>query len=256
MRNFICLLLLTSFITSCHHIYYAPNTANAPLLTDKGETRINALWAGGMDSEYSGGELQFAHAITKSVGIMANGFSASKSETVSEFDGSNSRKEDGRGSYGELAVGLYKAFDDNKKWIGEIYAGTGIGSVKSTYGWADRSEVGFAKYFLQPSIGFKGRHFEFALVPKISFVNWKIKNASISHQINQEHRDVMDIIRRDKNFVAFEPAILLRAGSDAVKVQVGLSFSNFKVSSFMSRDLAETANACIGLSINIKSKKK
>ncbi len=257
MRNLFCLLLLALGTVSCQHIYYAPNTANAPLLAQKGETRINALWAGGMDSEYNGGELQFAHAITRSVGILASGFSASKTETVSDFYGGNAHKEEGRGSYGELAVGLYKPFDENKKWIGELYLGTGTGTVNSTYGWTDRSQVGFSKFFLQPSIGFKGRYFEFALVPKISLVNWKVKQATITHTDNQDHRDMMDLIRGDKSFVAFEPAFIARAGSESVKVQAGLSLSNFRVSSTITaRDLAETTNACIGLSINIRPKKK
>ncbi len=257
MRNLFILLLLAISAVSCQHIYYAPNTANAPLLAQKGETRINALWAGGMDSEYNGGELQFAHAVTRSVGILASGFSASKTETVSDFYGANAHKEDGRGSYGEVAVGLFKTLDVQKKWIGEVYLGTGTGNVKSTYGWTDRSHIGFSKFFLQPSIGFKGRYFEFAVVPKLSLVNWKVKQANISHTDNQDHRDVIEAIRGKKNFMAFEPAFIVRAGSESVKVQVGLSLSNFKsYSTFTSQDLAESANACIGLSINIKSKKK
>ncbi|MGZ8545153.1 MAG: hypothetical protein ACXWV0_07640 [Flavisolibacter sp.] len=256
MRNLLSLMLLAASITSCQHIYYAPNTANAPLLSEKSETKIHALYAGGMDSEYNGGELQFAHAISKNVGVLVNGFSAAKTETISDFYNGNTHKEDGRGSYGEFAVGLFKPFDENKKWIGELYAGTGLGTIKSTYGWNDRSEVGFTKYFLQPSIGFKGRYFEFAIVPKVSLVNWKVKQASIAHADNQDHRDIMELIRSDKSFVAFEPAFIIRAGSDAIKVQVGLSFSNYKVSNFASQDLAESTNACIGLSIDIKPKKK
>ncbi|HEY0356365.1 MAG TPA: hypothetical protein VGC29_09185, partial [Flavisolibacter sp.] len=148
MKNIICLLIISVGLTSCYHVYYAPNTANAPLLSKTGETRINGLYSQGADTEYDGAELQLAHAINKNVGLMVNGFTASKSE-----EGDISVIEKGSGSYIEFAGGLYKAFDPKAKWIGEIYGGAGFGSVKNDYGLNDHSRVGITKIFVQPAIG-------------------------------------------------------------------------------------------------------
>ena len=82
MKRFLLLLSIAAITASCHHVYYAPNTPNRPMLTEKGETRINANYVSGADSEFEGGEVQIAHAVKENLGLMANFFTASKSETV------------------------------------------------------------------------------------------------------------------------------------------------------------------------------
>jgi hypothetical protein len=244
-------------LTSCQHIYYAPNTSNAPLFSEKGETRINGLYSTGGDSEYDGAELQFAHAISKNAGIMANAFTASKSEIISDYSGGGSHTETGKGSYIEFGAGFFKALDIQQKWITEAYGGIGFGSATNVYSFKDESKVGITKIFIQPSIGYKSNYFEFAVVPKISLVNWKVKSERITSPENQDNLDELNAIRSDQAFVAFEPAFLLRGGGKAMKVQLGLSVSGFKTSNmFYSTDLAETVNLSLGVSVNIKPKKK
>jgi hypothetical protein len=60
MKLFIVMIATFFCLSSCHHVYYAPNTPNAPLLSKKGESRINAFYAAGADSKFGGVELQFA----------------------------------------------------------------------------------------------------------------------------------------------------------------------------------------------------
>lgn len=256
MKQLSFLVILTITLTSCYHVYYAPNTANAPLLSEKGETRINALYANGADTEFDGGELQLAHAVSKNFGVMTNIFFAGKSETVTNYSTNGSHIEKGNGSYAEFAGGYFKSFDKSKRWIGELYGGFGFGGVNNDYGFNDHSKVAISKMFIQPAFGYKSPYFEFAFVPKLSFINWKVKQKIISPQ-NNSANDELRVIEGKKNFVAFEPALLLRGGGKNFKLQLGLSFSNFKSTDVLySVELVETLNGSIGISINLKSVKK
>jgi hypothetical protein len=259
MKLLISLAATTLLCTSCYHVYYAPNTANAPLLAEKGETRINALYTTGGDSDFDGGELQLAHAVGKHVGIMINGLTAGKSEEVTDYSssGNNSTQtEKGSGSYIELAGGLFKNFDNKKKWIGEIYGGIGYGSVKNDYGSGDHSKVSDTKVFLQPAIGYKSRNFEVTLSPKVSLVNWKVKENRIS-SFNEDVKDELNYITQNPRFFIFEPALLLRGGGKNVKLQLGISFSDYDVNGLMHRTgLTETLNSSLGVSINLKPSSK
>ncbi len=199
-----------------------------------------------------------AHAVGKNVGIIINGFTAGKSEEVSDYSSSgnnNTHTEKGSGSYIEFAGGLFKNFDHKKKWIGEIYGGVGFGSVKNDYGSGDHSKVSDTKVFLQPAIGYKSKNFEVALVPKLSVLNWKVKESRIS-SANNDVKDELNYITQNSGFFIFEPALLLRGGDKNVKVQLGLSFSNYGVNGLMHRTgLTETLNTSLGVSININQPK-
>jgi hypothetical protein len=264
MKLYTILLSMAAAVTSCTHVYYSPNTANAPLLTEKGETRINALYSSGGVSEFEGGELQIAHAVGKNFAVMMNGMTASKSDEISTWDWTpiwdptpESHTEKGQGSYIEFAGGYFKTLDKNKKWIAEIYSGIGFGSANNDYGYGDHSKVNSTKIFLQPAIGYKTKHFETALVPKFSFINWQIKENSVTSQDNDYVKEQLNAIDYKPHFLAFEPALIIRAGSQNLKIQTALSYSFRETSSnFYTSDLIERVNASIGISINLKPKHK
>ncbi|MGZ5191852.1 MAG: hypothetical protein ACXWCZ_12635, partial [Flavisolibacter sp.] len=261
MKSFIYLLIITAGMTSCAHVYYAPSTANAPLFTEKGETRINALYAsGGNISSFRGGELQLAHAVSKNIGIMANGLVGGRTEDVSYWDWNSPRgvhEESGNGSYLEFAAGYFNTFDSKKKWVGEVYSGVGFGTVSNEYGAGDFTKVNHSKFFLQPSIGYKSKNFEFAFVPRISFIHWTPKEIQITIPENDYVNADMMGIKSKSNFVSFEPALILRGGGEDFKVQCGFTTSNFTSTSwFFGEELIEKINLNLGVSINIKSKKK
>lgn len=251
MKLYLLLLIVIVTSTSCYHVYYAPNTAHSPLLSEKGEVRVNGFYSSGADSDFEGGEIQVASAVSDHIGIMANGFFAGTKETVDDWNGYGSHPESGNGSYIELAGGAFTAFDPKKRWIGEVYAGIGSGTVNSDYGANQVSKVNSTKLFLQPAVGYKTRYFEFSLVPKISFVNWKVKSENISDATSSAASDML-IIKQKPNLVHFEPALLIRAGSEHVKLQSSLSFSSSHTDAYP----IETLTASIGVSINMKPKKK
>ena len=245
MKTSTFLIAIAATLVSCTHVYYAPNTANAPLLSQKGEVRLNGFSSGGYDSEFTGWEVQAATAVTKHVGIMASGMFVGKTEEVSS--GSNSHMESGKGSYGEVAGGLFTALDPKGKCIGEIYGGIGSGSVKSTYEGTQVSNVGITKLFLQPSLGFKTRYFEAAFIPRVSFLNWKVRSDNLPAGEFGE----LAPIRQNPNLVQFEPGFFIRAGVENVKLQGSLSFSD--VHEYYP---IERLTLSFGVSIDIKPKKK
>jgi hypothetical protein len=264
MKLFNVLIGLVAVTTSCTHVYYAPNTANAPLLSEKGETRINALYASGAMSEFSGGELQISHAVSNHVAIMANGMTASKSDQVSHWYSwwdptVTYHTEKGNGSYVEFAGGYFKALDKNKKWIVEGYSGFGFGTASNDYGFGDRSKVSSTKFFVQPAIGYKGNHFETALVPKFSLVTWKMKSKTLLSNENSYLKEEFQVIEGKPDFLSFEPSLLLRGGGKNLKVQAALSYSFSRStpnSTYSIPDLIENLNVSVGVSINLKPSKK
>ena len=252
MKRIFLPLVLTVLLASCTHVYYAPNTPNAPLLSRKGETRLAALYTGGADSEFSGGELQAAVALTKNSGVMASFMSVGRS------DRSGSERESGKGSYVEASYGLFKSLDANRgHFIGEVYGGLGLGSASNTYSVTDHSKVGLTKFFLQPAIGYRSDYFEALIVPRLAVVNWKVKTAVLKPD-SPYTRD-MNVMRAEPGFFAFEPAILLRGGSRNGKLQAGLGFSmsRFNASSYLfySEGLTESMTAHVGATLNLFPKR-
>jgi len=73
MKHSLPLALVCFCCTSCYHVYYAPNTANVPLLSNKGEAKLIGAYGSGSNSEANIGELQLAFAPLNNVGFMVNG---------------------------------------------------------------------------------------------------------------------------------------------------------------------------------------
>jgi hypothetical protein len=256
MKQLFILLCLAITAASCQHVYYAPNTANIPMLTEKGETRVNALYSVGGESEFAGGELQVAHALSDKFGLMLNFLSVGESEVPDNYGSGGSEIESGKGTYIEAAAGYLKPLDARKKWVFEAFGGIGFGGVKNEYEHSDFSRVSTTKIFLQPSLSYKSANFEIGFAPRFSMVNLKIKEEQISTD-NKDALLEMDAIKEKPNFVAFEPALLLRAGGEGVKIHFGLAFSNYSSYDYLlSTVITETLTASIGLSVNIKRSKK
>jgi hypothetical protein len=245
MKVFFILAVAAFLITSCHHVYYAPNTVAVPLLAEKHDVRINGLYSTGGESEFSGAELQFAYAPSKHFGVMFNAMAVGQKENTGDY------LESGNGRYGEFAAGYFNRFE--LKWIFETYAGFGGGKVNNEYGMGDHSTIGMTKFFIQPAIAFKSRYFEMAFAPRFGIVNWKEKESSVKYFENDyAHYDLM-AIRAKPSFFTFEPAIILRGGGEHVKIQFGLSFSN--PGQLVYTDLTESMTMGLGLSVHFNTRK-
>lgn len=260
MKRLLLLVMAAFSLSSCYHVYYAPNTPNAPLLTQKGETRANAIFTGGFISRATGGELQVATALTNHTAVMVNGYAAGHKEHVEEDFWSwgtvPNHAEEGHGAYLEAGAGYFNSPDPRNGWIGEVYGGYGVGTVTNDYGFADHSKVNCSKLFLQPAIGFRAEYMEVALVPRISYVHWTIKDSSIRNLNNADHRKSLATIAADPSLMTFEPAFVIRAGWENVKAQMSLALSTNRRNAGPDTDnLIEGMTASVGVSFTLSPKK-
>jgi len=250
MKNALLLLFLTATISSCNHVYYAPNTPNLPQLGEKGDGRISATYSTGGESGFNGGELQFAYAPHRYIGFMGSFMSVAKREETS-----NGVVESGTGSYGELGIGLFKTRSSAKHFSMEVFAGRGFGSVKNEYEGTDYSKVGIGKWFLQPDIGYRGEVLDVAFTPKISLIHWKVRESRFNPNSSPYEQYDVDAIRSKKNFIAFEPGIVFRAGGKQVRGHLGIGFSFTNLDGPGATLLTESMTTSFGLSIQLKKPK-
>jgi hypothetical protein len=205
-----------------------------PLFKEKGEARINAYYSGG--EEIEGLELQSALAVGKNIGIMLN----------TAFLGSG---EEGNGFLIEGGAGYYKPISE--KIVFETYGGLGFGNAVNNYDGGGISTVNFTKCFIQPSIGFTSKFFDFGVASKISGVFMKLssENGLI------EYYDLIDLdfINSNPNSFLWEPSIFIRFGFQGIKAQLQVTASE----NMNNKELVqEVVNMSFGISINIKPKAK
>jgi len=249
-KTFFTLIPALILFSSCAHYYYAPNTANVPLLKEKNDMRINAGFSGG--DEFEGGDLQFAYAVSPHVGVMVNGLVGGKSE-----EDSYGGKQSGKGSYGEIGVGYFTAFTEKKLFVFEVYGGAGIGETHHEYGTPNvTSKVSATKFFVQPSIGYtakKGR-FELALGSRFSGVTLKVKEMSnLVHEDMNSYYEDLDYVRNRAFSMMWEPSVRVSMGSKDVKFYFSFTRS-FNLSNSLLPQ--EPYNASMGIRLTVNTGKK
>jgi hypothetical protein len=84
-----------------------------------------------------------------------------------------------------------------------------------------------------------------------------VKEDDISTVDRGYNKQALFTIENKPHFIAFEPALLLRAGLKNVKFQGSLSFSNAQSNPRSEiNDLMEDCTLSFGISVNLKTKKK
>lgn len=247
MKHVLPLALVCLLCTSCYHAYYAPNTAQVPLLSQKGEAKLTAAIGTGGHTEATSGELQLAYAATKNLGLMVNGFTASKSEETED------NYEKGNGHYIEAAPGVFMPISRNGMWRAELYAGAGTGSVSNNYGHPSSSKIGVKKAFVQQAIGYKGTYLEVAFAPRMSFVQWQVKEDRVLAERDYYDKIEVDYIKQNPRFTAFEPSLIIRAGGENVKGQLGITLSKTNIKD---NALTEELLLSLGISFGLNQKEK
>lgn len=239
MKNHNILIVLLAGIitvTGCSPKYYVPNTQNVPLLTRKGEINLSAC---GNTNQL---EIQGAYALTKRLGLVANGgFFIPQDEN----NGNG-----GRGNLVEAGAGYYLPLANHL--VFEAYGLAGYGTVENHMpstlndnpNTTGKIDAGILRFAIQPNIGFKSKYFSAAISSRIVSLNYNnIKGSLIYNNVNQ----VTYLNENNSLFVA-EPAITLRGGIEKLKVQVQLAGSyNLSKSDF----LQEKSLLSIGLNLNL-----
>lgn len=208
MKTFILLLLLGTvvlFVCSCQRVYYAPTGQNIPLFKDKNEFRFSATRSTGGDLE--GIEVQGAFSPLKNLGVTGN-----------YFELLNYKK--GYGRYYALGAGYYYP---HKDFVFEVYGGYGNGKSVNEFD-DDYIRSNFNKLYIQPSIGFSNKYFDFILGAQYSRVSQYNISASDSSYKIIEITQELEMLDRDKTHYFLEPSITIRAGYKYVKLQAQLCF--------------------------------
>jgi hypothetical protein len=238
--------------SSCSHYYYVPNSANIPLLKEKNDMRISAGYSGG--ETFEGADIQFAYAVSPSIGIMANGLFGGKTE-----EDAYGAKQSGKGSFGEVGIGYYKPFSPKKLFVFEVYGGAGTGVTNHEYGNSNATaKVGATKFFIQPSIGYtskKGR-FEFAMASRFSGVNLKVKEEfNVPHDADNysDYYTGLEYVRQHPFSMMWEPSFRISVGSKDVKFYFSYTHSFNLTNSLLAQELY---NASIGMRLTVNTGKK
>lgn len=233
-RACIAVPVIAFFSHSCTTTLYTSNAVNAPLLTQKGQIKVNA----------TNSDMQFAVAAGNHLGIMANGYFQSHK---------SSNNYQHRGGLLELGAGYYTQRKEHM--VFEAYAGGGMGRVykqemvKSPDNNSDylgSFTANGAKLFIQPGVGFTSAAFDLALTQRISMVKY---TRFTSNNLSQEYlkNDYLENIT-EPMYVFVEPAITARLGFRFIKLQAqyGLTLN-------MSPNIKHPSNfASIGLVVDIK----
>lgn len=231
------LLLVAVLFSSCSHYYYAPNTANIPMLREKGDVRLNFNFYGTDEAE--GGELQAAVATGKRTGLMFNLLSASSHGGLFQSEAyMSTTPPSGSGTYVELGYGFFAPIPKSK-WVFETYAGVGTGKVSNWYSENEKSKLGFTKIFVQPSLGWRTKYFELGISNRFAFASMRVKEST--NHVNQD----VQYIKDHKSAILLEPSFLIRFGLKHVKIS-----ANYTHSGNMSHNWQqETTGISVGLSI-------
>ncbi|HTN47566.1 MAG TPA: hypothetical protein VL098_14540 [Flavipsychrobacter sp.] len=225
MKN-LTLIVLGSVLfgaSSCSRYYYKPNAVNAPLLTDKNQFHIAG--AGSIssitdDDNSEGGNFSFfdvqaSYSPVKHLGIIANYSTwAFRADNI-DFSKGNV---DADAHLAEIGLGTYMASGQGRtKFVADIYAGGGAGSLKSDVDMRAR------RLFIQPGVGF--RH------PAVE-VGFNMRFSNIKYFDLDDHgrgtaylttQNLFDVQRNeridDRSYFFLEPALTLRTGYKFIKAQ-------------------------------------
>jgi hypothetical protein len=209
-KSWIYLLGACSFLfTSCARYYYAPNSVNIPLLSEK-EAKINAQYAAGGVSK--GFECQSAFAITPHFGGMINTMLGGSNYDRFEFNSGETRTK-----FIEIGAGYFTPIKATSL-VFETYGGMGTGGVNNKYYSDGNSKVRFTKFFVQPNIGIKNKGFEVGISSRMSWVKQKVVSNTVSNS-HAEFIDLEEISEHPESFF-LEPGLVMRFGSEKILVQL------------------------------------
>lgn len=258
--NSAMILIIGLSLTSCAPVLYSTVGTNAPLLKEKGEVALSGGYAQ-VDSEnngylgyYSGAggiNLQFAAAVDSNLAVISSFYTLGSKDD--EFDWT------GNGTYFELGIGKFASGKKSKNLIGEVFIGTGFGSIRNSSGYAE-IRTSYIKPFLQPSGGVRTKYFDFALTPRFGMVCYT------GHQMKGLESDASQIISdyfsNKKATFVFEPGFTIRGGVENIKIQYQVNFTTFRYSETIDDEEFNPVNrlySSLGIYLlfsNHKSKKK
>ncbi len=215
-------------MSSCSRYYYQPNAVNTPLFTDgnqlhlSGAGSISSMEDNGNRSRSSYFDINAAYSPIKHLGVIGNYTTwAFRPENI-DF---SKAEVDADAHFFDLGVGGYVVSGQGKsKFVSEVYAGGGSGSIKSDVNMDAR------RIFIQPGIGFRHPVVEVGLAMRLSnmkFSNLNDNGRGVSYLEQQRLIDAKRNLRiTDGSYWFWEPAVTCRIGYKFMKAQFQWSFAN------------------------------
>jgi hypothetical protein len=189
-------------ISSCTTVYI-PTEVNTPVF------RQEHQFTAGVSVSEAGMGLETGFAITKSIGVMAEGsYLNNNSGDVHNFM-----------RYGEFGLGYFNKFKRESSI--EIFSGIGFAYARSTDTKFNYAESGYYnKIFLQPDICYSIGEMDFIIALKMSLI--KFTKYSYSHDQTAE-------TNVEPSAFEFQPAFTLRFGAPFFKIRMQIGASNVSV---------------------------
>ncbi len=240
----IFVITISLFIFSCRTPRYvnAPAAINAPLLQQKGDSKLAAYYSsnfgnsnGDFGSNYNksrGYDLQTAYALSNHWALQANYFFRSEINggfNQGNFDSSSLTY---KRKAGDIGVGYYSKVGNGDN-VFQVFAGGGTG----TYQLKDEGKAGSGfynrfhnadvnKFYLQPAFMLVGNNLSFTLASRFSFINYK----KITTDYTADEQQSFNISGLDHKTLSFwEPAMIFNFGFESLnplrfELQFGGSF--------------------------------
>jgi hypothetical protein len=128
-----------------------------------------------------------------------------------------------RGDFGEFGIGYFSAFEGD--YVFEAYGGMGWGGVYNETGndlVTLKSKVNYNRYFIQPAVGWAGKHINLAISFRYSLLDY----TKFTAENYQTPIDINDLVNLNHNpSFLFEPALTFRAGGENIKFQSQFGYS-------------------------------
>ena len=207
------IILLAFYGMACSPKYYVPNSVNAPLIREKGETSITAA---GRAGQY---EFQVGYGVANNIGILANGsFYSPKNEE--NGDG-------GSGNFFEVGGGFFTPVKDD--FLFDIYGLFGAGKMENHFpssvaihpNTTGKINANIIRYGVQPGFGYISEYFSASINPRLLFLNYN----NIEGSVIYAGVDEVKYLTENNKHVLFEPALTLRGGLEKIKIQTQIGYS-------------------------------
>lgn len=193
----------------CSTQYYMPNMQQVPLLREMGEGRGAVALVSDATGDASGFDVQASAAVTDHTGLLFN---------ACHYRGGDREYRSSHQVNGWMVDGGVGRFQPlGRHWVAEGYGGFTYGGMNASE-YEYRSTLNFWRGFVQPSIGYASRNFDFAVAARLCYVDHF--NATVNWLVPGEHYLYeLNAVLNDGRFL-FEPGALLRFGTRYLKVQV------------------------------------
>ncbi len=216
IRIVLWLVICALCLSGCIHSYYAANSHNVPMLTDKKDTRASLNYYLGSRESITfipGLELQGSFALGRHIGVMGSFLTMGKARNDIYV----------HARYGDLGLGYYWT-DPSKKLVLETYVAYGLGYAENGFEGDAFSSSDFTKLFIQPSVGFKSRFFDMSF----SWRYGQVHHSSIGPGGTLPEYAIMEFeyILQNRSYSVSEPALTFRFGDQNLKAQIQTGWSS------------------------------